>query len=55
MSFRRYRPDQEFEIYNCRVVLELQISMEVDLLMISMHFFLRKQGFSVNPEIRDVG
>ena len=30
MSSRRYRVDQELEIYNFRVVPELQISKEVD-------------------------
>ena len=34
MSSRRYRPDQELEIYNFRMVPELQISKKVDLLMI---------------------
>ena len=32
-EFRRYRPDQELEIYNFRVVPELQISKEVDFLI----------------------
>ncbi len=34
MSSRRYRPDQELEIYNFRVILELQISKKVDLFVI---------------------
>ena len=36
MSSRRYRPDQELEIYNFRMVPELQISKKVDFLMIYM-------------------
>ena len=39
MSSRRYRVDQEIEIYNFRVVPDLQISKKVDFLMIYMFFF----------------
>ena len=38
MSCRRYRPDQEIEIYNFRVVPDLQISKKVDLLLIRIIF-----------------
>ena len=38
MSSRRYRVDQEIEIYNFRVVPDLQISKTVDFLMIYMFF-----------------
>ena len=38
MSSRRYRVDQEIEIYNFRVVPDLQISKKVDVLMICMFF-----------------
>ena len=34
VSSRRYRPDQELEIYNFRMVPELQISEKLDLLII---------------------
>ena len=34
MSSRRYRVDQEIEIYNFRVVPDLQISKEVESLTI---------------------
>ena len=34
VSSRRYRVDQEIEIYNFRVVPDLQISKKVELLMI---------------------
>ena len=40
MSSRRYRVDQELEIYNFRVVPDLQISKKVYFLMIYV-FFLR--------------
>ena len=36
---RRYRVDQEIEIYNFRVVPDLQISKKVELLMIHMIMF----------------
>ena len=39
MSSRRYRVDQEMEIYNFRVVPDLQISKTVDFLMIYKFFF----------------
>ena len=39
MSSRRYRVDQEIEIYNFRVVPDLQISKKVEFLMIYMFFF----------------
>ena len=42
MSSRRYRVDQELEIYNFRVVPGLQISKEVDFLMIYTCIFFRK-------------
>ena len=38
MSSRRYRVDQEIEIYNFRVVPDLQISKKVEILMIYMIF-----------------
>ena len=38
-SSRRYHPNQEIEIYNFRVVPDLQISKKVDFLMIYMFFF----------------
>ena len=38
MSSRRYRVDQEIEIYNFRVVPDLRISKKVDLLMIYKFF-----------------
>ena len=38
-SSRRYRVDQELEIYNFRVVPDLQISKSVDFLMIHMYLF----------------
>ena len=38
MSSRRYRVDQELEIYNFRVVPDLQISKKIELLMIYMFF-----------------
>ena len=40
MSSRRYRVDQEIEIYNFRVVPDLQISKKVDFLMIYMFVFV---------------
>ena len=56
MSSRRYRVDQELEIYNFRVVPELQISKEVDLLrFICVLVFVRKEGGSAKPEISDFG
>ena len=36
MSSQRYRPNQQLEIYNFRVVPGLQISKEVDFFMIYM-------------------
>ena len=33
VSFRRYRVDQEIEIYNFRMVPELQINNRLDVLM----------------------
>ena len=39
MSSRRYRVDQEMEIYNFRVVPDLQISKKLEFLMIYMFFF----------------
>ena len=39
MSSRRYRVDQELEIYNFRVVPDLQISKKVEFLMIYMFLF----------------
>ena len=38
VSSRRYRVDQELEIYNFRVVPDLQISKKVDFLMIYIIF-----------------
>ena len=38
-SSRRYRVDQEIEIYNFRVVPDLQISKKLELLMIYTLFF----------------
>ena len=56
MSSRRYRVDQELEIYNFRVVPELQRSNEVDFLRSTcVLFFVRKQGGSAKPEITDFG
>ena len=49
MSSRRYRPDQELEIYNFRVVLELQISKNVEFLMIYI-IFCNIFGFVMNEE-----
>ena len=40
MSSRRYRVDQELEIYNFRVVPELQISKEVDFYDLYVFYFL---------------
>ena len=40
MSSRRSRPDQELEIYNFRVVPDLQTSKKVDVLMIHMFLFV---------------
>ena len=40
MSSRRYRVDQEIEIYNFRVVPDLQISKNVEFAMINMIFVL---------------
>ena len=56
MSSRRYRVDQELEIYNFRVVPELQISKNVNFLrFICVLFFVRKQGGSAKPIICDFG
>ena len=62
MSSRRYRVDQELEIYNFRVVPELQISKEVYFLMIYVIslefvrvFFVAKTGWHVQPDNRDFG
>ena len=56
VSSRRYRVDQELEIYNFRVVPELQISKKVDFLrFMCVLFFVRKQGGSAKPEISDFG
>ena len=38
-SSRRYHPNQKNEIYNLGVVQDLQISKQVDFLMIYMIFF----------------
>ena len=55
VSSRRYRVDQELEIYNFRVVPELQISSQVDFLrFICVYFFVRKQGGSAKPDISDL-
>ena len=45
MSSRRYRVDQELEIYNFRVVPDLQISKKVEFLMIYMIFEASRQDF----------
>ena len=37
-SSRRYRVDQEIEIYNFRVVPDLQISKKADFLMVDIFF-----------------
>ena len=56
MRSGRYGPDQELEIYNFRLVPELQISKEVDMSYdLYAHFFIRRQGGSAKPEIRDFG
>ena len=56
MSSQRYRPNQQLEIYNFRVVPGLQISKEVDFFYdLYAHFFIRRQGGSAKPEIRDFG
>ena len=39
MSSRRYRVDQEIEIYNFRVAPDRQISKKVDFLMIYKFLF----------------
>ena len=47
---------QKREIYKIKAVPQLQISKEVDFLMIYVRFrFSRKYGDSVNPEIHDFG
>ena len=54
MSSRRYRVDQEIEIYNLRVVQDLQISKKVELLMIHtiiLCFFLIDFYCSVMNEV----
>ena len=48
MSSRRYRVDQEIEIYNFRVVPDLQISKKVELLMIYMFFLFFFHCFVMN-------
>ena len=48
MSSRRYRVDQELEIYNFRVVPDLQISKKVDFLLIYMFCFIRFHCFVMN-------
>ena len=48
MSSRRYRVDQELEIYNFRVVPDLQISKKVELLMIYMFFLFFFHCFAMN-------
>ena len=40
MSSRRYRVDQELEIYNFRVVPELQISKEVVFFTIYIYIYI---------------
>ena len=56
VSSRRYRVDQELEIYNFRVVPELQRSKEVDFLrFICVLLSVRKQGGSAKPDICDFG
>ena len=56
MSSRRYRVDQDLEIYNFRVVPELQISKAVDFVrFICVLIFVRKQGGSAKPGISDFG
>ena len=51
MSSRRYRVDQELEIYNFRVVPELQISREVVFFTIYIICVL----FCVRKTISDFG
>ena len=48
MSSRRYRVDQEIEIYNFRVVPDLQISKKVEFLLIYMIFALIFHCFVMN-------
>ena len=48
MSSRRYRVDQELEIYNFRVVPDLQISKKVEFLMIYMFFLFFFHCFVMN-------
>ena len=56
MGSPRYRPNQQLEIYNFRVVPGLQISKDVDFLrFICDSFFVREQGGSAKPEISDFG
>ena len=50
MSSRRYRVDQEIEIYNFRVVPDLQISKKLEFLMIYKFFF-----FIVLPRMKCFG
>ena len=50
MSSRRYRVDQEIEIYNFRMVPDLQISKKLELLMIYIfseffHCFVMNEVF----------
>ena len=40
MSSQRYRPNQQLEIYKFRVAPGLQISKELDLLMINLFYCL---------------
>ena len=55
MSSRRYRVDQEIEIYNFRVVPDLQISQKVELLMIYkflfFSYFLSSGGSVTTPKL----
>ena len=48
MSSRRYRVDQEIEIYNFRVVPDLQISKKVDVLRIYIFFLIFVRCFVMN-------
>ena len=47
MSSRRYRVDQEIEIYNFRVVPDLQISKKLDLklCLFVLHCFVMNEVF----------
>ena len=50
MSSQRYRPNQQLEIYNFRVVPGLQISKEVDFFMIYMRTFLYEDKVAVQSQ-----